>query len=100
MPETHLLLLNIFISSPSDLGPEREMVARAIERLNKTPLLEDLFIFKPLRFGKDVTPETGKDAQLTIDENMPIADCYMLICMMWHKMGTPYTDLQTKEKYK
>src|SRR6267154_6369174 len=66
MPQ-QLTRLTVFISCPSDLSAERQVVASAIEGLNR--LIEESHgvIFNVLTWETDVVPGIGVDAQSVIN---------------------------------
>lgn len=78
-------ILKVFISSPSDVQPERNVVKEVIEELNSI----DGF---PVNFRavmwEDFYPEMGQNPQDII--NARIKDNYdILICIIWGRIGTP-----------
>ena len=98
-PEIRLVVrIDIFISSPGDLGEEREIVKRVIEKLNRGSL-KDRYFFVPLLYEEEVPPEIGADAQLIVDRYMQVQSSYIMVSMFWTRMGTPFTILGTNERY-
>jgi hypothetical protein len=49
MSENDVLRINVFISSPSDLGPERMALKQMIERFNDKPVYQGRFHRRPGR---------------------------------------------------
>jgi|GEM_PF-142284 len=98
-PEVRLVIrIDIFISSPGDLGEEREIVKRVVEKLNRSSLKNDYF-FVPFLFEDEVPPEIGESAQLIVDRYMQVQNSYILVSMFWTRMGTPFTIIDTNERY-
>jgi hypothetical protein len=91
--------VDIFISSPSDVAEEREAVLRVIERLNRLSYIRKRYVLNPLLYEKEVPPQAGDYAQMIVDRYMAVEDSYLLVCMMWDRMGTPFTHPQTREDY-
>lgn len=92
--------VDIFISSPSDVAEEREAVVRVIERLNRLSYIRSRYVLNPLLYEKEVPPEAGDHAQMIVDRYMAVEDSYLLVCLMWNRMGTPITHPHTGEKFR
>jgi len=93
-----VIRVDVFISSPSDLVEERKIIRRVIEKLNRSPLRDSYFLV-PLLYEDEVPPEIGKEAQLIVDRYMQVQNSYILVSLFWTRMGTPFTIIETKEKY-
>lgn len=91
--------VDIFISSPSDVSEEREAILRVIERLNRLSYIRSRYVLNPLLYEKEVPPEAGDHAQMILDRYLAVEDSYLLICLMWNRMGTPFTHPQTGEEF-
>lgn len=91
--------VDIFISSPSDVAEEREAILRVIERLNRQPHIRNRYLLNPLLYEREVPPEAGDYAQIIVDRYMAVEDSYLLICLMWNRMGTSFTHPQTGEEF-
>lgn len=91
--------VDIFISSPSDVAEEREAILRVIERLNRLSYIRTRYVLNPLLYEKEVPPEAGDHAQMIVDRYMAVEDSYLLICLMWNRMGTPFTHPKTGEAF-
>jgi hypothetical protein len=98
MPTKTVIRVDIFISSPSDVELEREGVGRVIEKLNRS-LLRDKFFLVPLLYKDEVPPEVGESAQLVVDRYMHVKDAFIMICILWSRMGTAFTIAETREKF-
>ncbi len=78
----------MLISSPTDLGEEREVVAEAIEELNLTWRKSGTIQLNLIRWETDARPALGKDAQAVI--NAQIGEDYdIFIGIMGARFGTP-----------
>lgn len=93
-----VIRIDIFISSPSDLVEERNIIRKVIEKINRSPIRDSYFLV-PLLYEDEVPPEIGKEAQLIVDRYMQVQNSYILISLLWTRMGTPFTIIETKEKY-
>lgn len=91
--------VDIFISSPSDVAEEREAILRVIERLNRLSSIRRRYVLNPLLYEKEVPPEAGDHAQMIVDRYMAVEDSYLLVCLMWNRMGTPFTHPKTGEEF-
>lgn len=89
----------IFISSPSDLLAERAAVGRVLEKLNQLSAIKALYHLEPLLYEYEVLPEQGDFAQMIVDRYMQVQDCYLVICMLWARMGTPFVHPRTGEAF-
>src|SRR5690606_24701418 len=78
---------------------EREAILRVIERLNRLSHIRSRYVLNPLLYEKEVPPEAGDHAQMIIDRYMAVEDSYLLICLMWNRMGTPFTHPKTGEEF-
>lgn len=91
--------VDIFISSPSDVAEEREAILRVIERLNRLSYIRSRYVLNPLLYEKEVPPEAGDHAQMVVDRYMAVGDSYLLVCLMWNRMGTSFKHPQTGEEF-
>ena len=95
-----LMKVDIFISSPSDVGPERNAIKWAIEFLNRAMFIAEGYLLFPLAYEELVPPLMGQPAQIIVDHYMLEPDqCYMLICVLWTRMGTSFTHPRTNQEY-
>ncbi len=100
MPKT-IQRLDIFISSPSDVSPEREIVLRVVEKLNRLPHIRERYQLYPLLYEGEVPPVVGMPAQTVVDTYMTEAkDSYLVVCILWTRMGTAFTHPDTKIDWK
>jgi hypothetical protein len=89
--ETGFQKVEIFISSPSDVGKERQIIKDAIRRLDKLPSINSKYALRPLAYEDIVPPESGDYAQGIVDQYMLSTDCYLVICVFWTRMGTAFS---------
>src|SRR5258706_15072590 len=89
--------VDIFISSPSDVAAERKIVLGVIEKLNRLAYIKTKYVLNPLAYEHEVPPESGAPAQIIVDRYMgEPKDCYLVICILWVRMGTPFIHPETK----
>jgi hypothetical protein len=92
--------VDVFISSPSDVGEEREAIKWAAEYLNRVMFIDEGYLLRPLEYLELVPPEMGQPAQVIVDRYLHEPDqCYLLVCVLWGRMGTPFTHPVTKQTY-
>lgn len=92
--------LEVFISSPSDVYEERQIVKRVIERCNRLHSIAERYVLRALDYEERVPAEVGKKPQAIVDSHMRKAsDSDLFICLFWHRMGTPVTDEETGEHF-
>ena len=92
-------VLTVFASSPSDVTPERLALLRAIERANRMGHIREQFLIRPFRF-EDTPPLAGQEAQIVVDNACSIEDCYLVVCILWHRMGTPFVHPESSQSYR
>ena len=82
-----ITLLRAFISGPSDVEPDKEIVKDIIEDLNRSWLRLMGIRIEPFT-SADLAPSVASDPQEAI--NLQIADEYdFLIGILWTRLGTP-----------
>ena len=86
------------MSSPSDVGDERLALVRTIERINRLNFVRERFVIRPFRY-EETPPLAGQTAQVVVDRACSIKDCYLVICILWRRMGTPFLHPVTNESY-
>lgn len=92
--------INVFISSPGDVKPERQSVARAIKRINNLSHIRDKYVLTPLAYEEIVPGAIGTSPQSTVNKYMIEAqNSDILICILWSRMGTPVLDQVTGKTY-
>jgi WD40 repeat protein len=94
-------VLKIFVSSPSDVATERQLIKKVVNQLNNIPFINEHVLLKLYAYEQDVPPATGQKPQMIIDQYMPTPDQVdIFICMFWNRMGTPFQDEQTGQSYR
>ncbi len=89
----HFRNYDVFISSPSDVAVERDIIQEAIEQINQVSGSREGFRLTPLRWEKDVSSQIGDHPQKIINEQ--IGDDYdIFIGVLCSRFG------QETESYK
>lgn len=83
MPKT-LTQIQIFVSCPSDLEPEVEILESLVDEINR--ILENVF-FHIVHWKTHVRPGVGSDPQAVINSQMP-QDYDVFIGLLWSRFGT------------
>lgn len=77
----------VFIASPSDVLPEREVIRSTLERWNSINSEREKIVLIPIGWETNAAPEMGRPAQDYI--NMDILDsCDVVIGVFWTRVGT------------
>jgi hypothetical protein len=96
----NIQVYDIFISSPSDVNEERDVVEEAIDQINQLNGAKDGFRLNPLRWEKDVSSQFGDAPQKIINEQ--IGDNYDIflgiICGRFGQATEEY-DSGTEEEF-
>lgn len=88
MPDDRLYRkLRIFVSCPSDVGPERSRLATVI-REDLDWLADELGITLEMLDWPNVTPGAGRPEQVILDRYKP-ETWDVFVGIMWHRFGTP-----------
>lgn len=91
--------LNVFISSPGDVSLERTIVQKVISQLNGSSYVGQYVLIARAYEGV-VPPVVGAAPQFTVDNYMMLPqDADIFVCIMWCRMGTPFVDKNTNQKY-
>jgi hypothetical protein len=92
--------IDVFISSPSDVYKERQIVKRVIDRCNRMDSISERYVLRALAYEESVPAEVGKRPQDIVDRHMKKAGSSdLFICIFWHRMGTPVTHEETGERF-
>jgi hypothetical protein len=82
--------IKIFLASPGDVKPERDIVEKVIDQLDSTIARRKGAAIRLLRWETDTYPYFHLDGpQGAIDEQLTIADCDIFLCIFWQRLGTP-----------
>jgi hypothetical protein len=77
----------VFVSSPSDLAIEREMLDDVVAELNTLFTMRGISL-KLIRWETNVHPAVGADAQEVINKQIP-ADYDIFLGILWARFGSP-----------
>lgn len=79
--------IRVFLACPSDVGEERAVLVRVIERLNKGAA-NDVGVVLELAEWRDVAPNMGKAEDVVIDQ-LPVESWDIFIGILRHRFGQP-----------
>ncbi len=92
--------ISVFLSSPGDVGTEREIVKQIIREINADPAWQNRCVLKPLAYEDCVPSQMGKSAQRVVDDFMRMScEADIVVCILCNRMGTPTIDQATGESY-
>lgn len=80
-------VLSVFVASPTDVSEERHRLDDVLSELNSTVGRHCGIHYRLLKFERDAIPAFGEDAQAVINSQIPAYD--ILICILWHRIGSP-----------
>jgi len=84
----HSLVIQIFISSPSDVADDRALVKSAMDAWNQRNARDRGCFLTPLTWESIVSPDMASSSQEVI--NLEIGDDYdVFLGLMWARFGTP-----------
>src|SRR5215510_6338047 len=93
-------LLDIFLSSPSDVTDERKVTLEVIEQFNGRKTMQEQYVLKPLAYENIVPGVVGESPQRVVDRYMLEAgNADIFICVLWSRMGTPVVDETSGERF-
>ena len=81
--------IKIFVSSPSDVHPERGACLRVIARLNQR--YKDLVTLEGVFWEEQFFP-AHTDFQTWINKQTPPWACHLVVCILWSRIGSPLSD--------
>ena len=102
MKDEAILRIPIFVSSPADVPLEREIIKKVVKKLNLREEVRKKYHLEALLYEGEVPPIVGAapSAQGHVDRYMLAPqDAYLMICLMWSRMGTPFYDKTTQKHY-
>ena len=85
--DTRFRRITVFVSSPSDVQPERKLLDEIVEEINQTIGESSSFLVKLFKWEKDVVPKIAQTPQGVIDSQMP--DCDVYLGILHARFGTP-----------
>jgi len=93
-------ILRIFVSSPSDVAAERQLLKKVVDHLNTIAFVSEHVVLRLYAYEQNVPPATGKNPQKIVDQYMPTPDQVdIFVCLLWNRMGTPFHDETTGQHY-
>jgi|RhiMethySRZTD1v2_1073278.scaffolds.fasta_scaffold11797_2 hypothetical protein len=88
-------IVRVILASPNDVGPERKLVARVIDRINAT-LADRNLQLKLYRWETRAYPGFHlKGRQCKIDDALEIEKADLFIAILWKRFGTPVHDARS-----
>lgn len=92
-------LITLFLASPSDVQPEREVVSSCIQQWNQIHGFQRNVYFELLKWETSIAAGFGMDGQDVINQQLPNYDLF--IGLFWTRLGTqtPRSVSGTAEEY-
>lgn len=84
----NVTIVQVLVSSPSDLKQEREILEVLVKELNQMWSKSLGIMFELLRWENNVRPMAGSDPQSLINEQI-VNDYDVFIGMLWGRFGSP-----------
>jgi hypothetical protein len=86
-------VLQIFVSSPSDVPDEREICRKVVAELQRDKLRAKSLQISPFFWEDDLVPGVGADAQAVVNESLAAANdepvaFRIVVCMLSTRLGT------------
>jgi hypothetical protein len=86
-------VLRVFLSSPGDLGAQRDVARQVIGAMNADPLVSPAFVVEVVGWdtpGARVPLSANETPQASVNEFLPRPrHCDLTIVMLWGRLGTP-----------
>jgi hypothetical protein len=80
----------VFLASPSDVTPERDIACEVLEEINRTTGQQKGIHFDLRRWEMDSYPDFGGDAQAILNQQIgDMAQYDIFVGIMWNKYGSP-----------
>ena len=79
-------VVDVFVSSPSDLEEERDILGEVIDELNRS---SDLTVLRLIRWETHGVPGIGSSPQDLLNKELSPEDADIFIGLMWMRFGTP-----------
>lgn len=97
MPKPQIVQsLNLIVASPGDVGPERDVMNKVVDKLNPILMSQFSLQLRLLRWETDVYPAfhlLGPQGQ--VDEGLQIDECDIMVGIFWKKFGSPVKDAKS-----
>jgi tetratricopeptide (TPR) repeat protein len=91
-----LRVLRVVVASPGDVKPERDIVPKVVDEVNRTIARERSLTLEVHRWETDSHPGFHPEGpQGLIDPILKIEDCDLLIGIFWRRFGTPVSDAKS-----
>ena len=86
-------ILRVFLSSPGDVGRQRDIVREVIAGLNADPLMADRCVLEVVAWdteGAAVPLDASRTPQDSVNAYLPMPrDCDLTVVLLWGRIGTP-----------
>ena len=102
MPRNKSLVpeITVYLSSPSDVREERDIVKRTIREINADPSWQRRCVLTTLAYEDCVPGQMGKSAQRIVDDHMRLSsEADIVVCIFCNRLGTPTIDERTGKEY-
>lgn len=96
-------VMNVFISSPGDLFPERDALEEVIDEMNGRAVFVNRVKLVPQKYEDTAPAVVGMEPQVVVERYLvPPETVDIFVCMLWLRMGTPQNivDPKTHEGYR
>jgi len=84
-------VIRIFLASPGDTAPERDVARTAVARWNVTHAADEKVVLLPVGWETDAVPEWGDHPQSILNRQL-VDSCDVLLGIFWTRLGTPTPD--------
>jgi hypothetical protein len=91
--------IDIFLSSPRDLRPERRIAEQVVQNLRQRDYISQSLTLHALAWETEVPAEVGNSPQHTVDRYMRADRCAIVVCILWQRIGTPVVEEGTGERF-
>ncbi|NDJ62198.1 MAG: tetratricopeptide repeat protein, partial [Chloroflexi bacterium] len=82
--------VKVFVSSPGDLRPERQVIAEVLREFNERPTIRDRYKFSHYLYEDHAPAQAGEGPQDVVNTQMlEPHEADLVICMYWSRYGTP-----------
>lgn len=82
-------LLTLFLASPGDVAPERDIVCKIVEEYNRTVGEANNVRVQVVRWETDARPGWGKGGQAIINQLIEKREHAAFVVLFWNRFGTP-----------
>lgn len=94
--------ISVFLSSPSDVPAERQIIYETIQELNADPAWQHRCVVQLLAYEDEAIPDQmGTSGQRAVNEFMRTScEADIVVCVFCNRMGTPTVDKTTGKEYR